>query len=57
MGDGAVSVVIQNNDDRVTKIECYVTCNINIDGCVLYPIKVCKFSLLYYEYMPCPVSV
>ena len=41
VGDGRIDALIINNDERVTKIECYINCS--YPDCPTFPVKDCKF--------------
>ena len=40
-----IHAVLENNDDRVTQLNCTIACN--FPGCIEYPVKDCK--LLHYD--------
>ena len=54
VGEGMIRAIMANNDERITKVECTVTCNAwrfgcrDADGKSLFPWKDCTF--LHYEH-------
>ena len=41
VGDGRIDAVLENNDDRVTRLECTITCGYR--DCPTFPVKNCEF--------------
>ena len=41
VGDGRIDAELINNDDRVTRLECFINCS--YPSCPTFPVKDCTF--------------